>query len=75
MMYRLQLNRVVLLLLLVLQVYLSVLYYCYYFFLSSSSSFLLCIGAGKSTLSRLLFRFYDINRGRILIDGQDISKV
>jgi ATP-binding cassette subfamily B protein len=26
-------------------------------------------------LSRLLFRFYDVNAGRILIDGQDIRKV
>lgn len=32
-------------------------------------------GAGKSTISRLLFRFYDVNSGKILIDGQDISKV
>ena len=32
-------------------------------------------GAGKSTLARLLFRFYDVNQGRILIDGQDISRV
>tara|TARA_B100000686_G_scaffold354436_1_gene464699 strand:- start:24081 stop:25880 length:1800 start_codon:yes stop_codon:yes gene_type:complete len=32
-------------------------------------------GAGKSTLSRLLFRFYEVNNGMILIDGQDISKV
>jgi len=32
-------------------------------------------GAGKSTLSRLLFRFYDIDAGRILIDGQDIRTV
>jgi ATP-binding cassette subfamily B protein len=32
-------------------------------------------GAGKSTLARLLFRFYDVTGGRILIDGQDISKV
>lgn len=29
-------------------------------------------GAGKSTLSRLLFRFYDVSAGRITIDGQDI---
>ena len=32
-------------------------------------------GAGKSTISRLLFRFYDIDEGRIIIDGQDIRDV
>ena len=32
-------------------------------------------GAGKSTISRLLFRFYDITGGRISIDGQDIRDV
>jgi ABC-type transport system involved in Fe-S cluster assembly fused permease/ATPase subunit len=32
-------------------------------------------GAGKSTISRLLFRFYDVTGGRILIDGQDIRDV
>ncbi|MGX6960365.1 MAG: ABCB family ABC transporter ATP-binding protein/permease [Rickettsia endosymbiont of Pentastiridius leporinus] len=32
-------------------------------------------GAGKSTISRLLFRFYDINSGNIIIDGQDIREV
>ncbi len=32
-------------------------------------------GAGKSTVSRLLFRFYDVTGGRILIDGQDIRDV
>src|ERR1700690_2538117 len=32
-------------------------------------------GAGKSTKSRLLFRFYDLAGGRILIDGQDIARV
>jgi ATP-binding cassette subfamily B protein len=32
-------------------------------------------GAGKSTLARLLFRFYDVQGGRILIDGQDVRAV
>jgi ATP-binding cassette subfamily B protein len=32
-------------------------------------------GAGKSTISRLLFRFYDVTAGRIVIDGQDIRDV
>jgi ATP-binding cassette subfamily B protein len=32
-------------------------------------------GAGKSTISRLIFRFFDPQQGRILIDGQDIAKV
>jgi ABC-type transport system involved in Fe-S cluster assembly fused permease/ATPase subunit len=32
-------------------------------------------GAGKSTISRLLFRFYDVTKGRICIDGQDIRDV
>ena len=32
-------------------------------------------GAGKSTLARLLYRFYDVTAGRITIDGQNISDV
>lgn len=32
-------------------------------------------GTGKSTLSRLLFRFYDVQQGRILVNGQDIRDV
>ncbi|PLC44380.1 multidrug ABC transporter ATP-binding protein [Ralstonia pickettii] len=32
-------------------------------------------GAGKSTLVNLLLRLYDVERGRILVDGQDIATV
>ena len=32
-------------------------------------------GAGKSTISKLLFRFYDVTGGRVCIDGQDIRDV
>ena len=32
-------------------------------------------GAGKSTISRLLLRFYDVDQGRIAVDGQDIREV
>ena len=32
-------------------------------------------GSGKSTVGRLLFRFYDIQGGAICIDGQDIREV
>ena len=32
-------------------------------------------GAGKSTLVNLLLRFYDVEKGAITIDGQDISQV
>ncbi len=32
-------------------------------------------GAGKSTLVNLLMRFYDVEKGSIAIDGQDISQV
>jgi ATP-binding cassette, subfamily B, multidrug efflux pump len=31
-------------------------------------------GAGKSTIVNLLLRFFDLESGRILIDGQDISR-
>jgi ATP-binding cassette subfamily B protein len=32
-------------------------------------------GSGKSTIARLLFRFYEVHEGRILYDNQDISQV
>ncbi|MDK2123567.1 ABC transporter ATP-binding protein [Parachitinimonas caeni] len=32
-------------------------------------------GAGKSTLTNLLLRFYDIQQGRIMVDGQNIAEV
>jgi ATP-binding cassette subfamily B protein len=32
-------------------------------------------GAGKTTLVKLLLRMHDLSEGRILIDGQDISKI
>ena len=32
-------------------------------------------GAGKSTIIRLILRFYDVKSGRLLIDGQDVSQI
>ncbi|MDB5527191.1 MAG: transporter ATP-binding protein/permease [Devosia sp.] len=32
-------------------------------------------GAGKSTISRLLYRFYDVTEGAITIDGQDLRDI
>ncbi len=32
-------------------------------------------GAGKTTIVKLLMRFYDLNEGRILIDGHDINEL
>ena len=32
-------------------------------------------GAGKSTLINLLLRFYDVSRGRILVDGADVREL
>ncbi len=32
-------------------------------------------GAGKTTLVNLIARFYDVNKGRVLIDGVDLRKV
>ena len=32
-------------------------------------------GAGKSTISRILFRFYDVDSGAVRIDGSDIRSV
>ena len=32
-------------------------------------------GSGKSTASRLLMRFYDVDEGAVLVDGQDVRDV
>ncbi|GAL71377.1 lipid A export ATP-binding/permease protein MsbA [Jejuia pallidilutea] len=32
-------------------------------------------GSGKSTVANLITRFYDVNKGEILIDGTDIKKL
>ena len=32
-------------------------------------------GAGKSTVVNLLARFYDVQKGRVLVDGHDVRKV
>ncbi|MFL4471668.1 ABC transporter ATP-binding protein/permease [Tateyamaria armeniaca] len=32
-------------------------------------------GSGKSTIGRLLFRFYDVGQGALRIDGQDVREV
>ncbi len=32
-------------------------------------------GAGKSTINRLLFRFYDVQAGAVVIDGHDIRDI
>lgn len=32
-------------------------------------------GSGKSTVMRLLFRFYDVSSGSILVNGQDVREV
>ena len=32
-------------------------------------------GAGKSTLIKLFLRFYDPEKGQLLIDGQDVTQI
>jgi ATP-binding cassette, subfamily B, heavy metal transporter len=41
----------------------------------SSVAFVGATGAGKSTILRLLFRFYDPASGSILLDGQDLRSL
>ncbi|CAH6721067.1 iron-sulfur clusters transporter Atm1p, mitochondrial [[Candida] jaroonii] len=40
----------------------------------SSTCFVAPSGCGKSTIATLLLRFYNLNKGQILIGGEDISK-
>lgn len=42
---------------------------------SQKIAFVGSTGAGKTTITNLLNRFYDIESGRILIDGVDIKKI
>ncbi|GBF99523.1 hypothetical protein Rsub_11957 [Raphidocelis subcapitata] len=42
---------------------------------SSTVAFVGATGSGKSTLTRLLFRFFDVTGGSIRVDGQDIRSV
>jgi len=39
------------------------------------TAFVGATGSGKSTIGRLLFRYYDVSNGVIRIDGQDIREV
>ena len=32
-------------------------------------------GSGKSTISRLLLRYYDVDEGLVLVDGQNVKRV
>ncbi len=32
-------------------------------------------GGGKSTITRIIFRFFDLQKGKVFIDNQDIAKV
>ena len=47
------------------------------FSISSGSSLAIVgpTGAGKSTISRLIFRFYDTTSGKILVNGKDIRDI
>lgn len=41
----------------------------------SSAAFVGHTGSGKSTVMNLIYKFYNINKGKILIDGKDINEL
>ena len=41
---------------------------------NQSVAFVGASGSGKSTLASLLLRFYDVSRGKILVDGTDLKE-
>jgi ATP-binding cassette subfamily B protein len=48
---------------------------CFHVPAGGSIAFVGASGAGKSTITRLLCRFYDVSSGAVLVDGQDVRQV